>query len=210
MGAQGVGGLAIQLLVSLGTVGPWHTLSQPPLEDPGQGALILPCPPASAPHSSHILRQGAPCSHRKLEWETLASNHRLLGLAWASSHWGLLHLQPELIYPSATLSSAFSLARFLSAPAVPPPPPPQLLTTLTPPAPSHLPAPTLGTSQVSRAEVVRVVRTPAGRKSKQKSLKSPWPTSGSHSSFLGCQFLSICQISLSPVEVFKSPFSKHT
>lgn len=52
--------------------------------------------------------------HRKLERETLASNHRLLGLARTSSHWGLLHLQPELVHPSAILSSSFSLATFLS------------------------------------------------------------------------------------------------
>lgn len=42
MGTQGVGGLAMQLLVPLGIVGLWQTLSQPPLEDPGQGALVLP------------------------------------------------------------------------------------------------------------------------------------------------------------------------
>lgn len=111
----------MQLLVPLGIVGPWRTLSQPLLEDPGQGALVLPFPPASAPHGSHILRQGTPGSHRKLEWEPLANNHKLLGLAWASAHWGFLHLQPELVHPSATYSSPFSLARFLATPAAPPP-----------------------------------------------------------------------------------------
>lgn len=63
-GAQGVGGLAIQLLVCLGTMDPWQTMSQSILEVPGQGALVLPCPPASAPHGSRILRQGALGSYR--------------------------------------------------------------------------------------------------------------------------------------------------
>ena len=50
MGAQGIGGLAIWLLVHLGTVDPRQALSQSTLEGPEQGPLVLPCPPAS-PHT---------------------------------------------------------------------------------------------------------------------------------------------------------------
>lgn len=64
-------------LVPLGTMDPWQTLSQSTVEDAGQGALVLPCPIASAPYSSHILRQGEPGSHRTQEWEPLPRNHRL-------------------------------------------------------------------------------------------------------------------------------------
>lgn len=67
----------MQRLVPPGTVNSWQTLSQSTLEGPGPGALVLPCPLASAPHSSHILRQGTPGSHRTQEWEPLPSNHRL-------------------------------------------------------------------------------------------------------------------------------------
>lgn len=68
-----------------GNRGPLAEAEPDPREDPGQDALALPLTPLSAPHGSHILRQGAPGGHRKREWEPLASNHRLLDLAWAGS-----------------------------------------------------------------------------------------------------------------------------
>lgn len=125
----------MRLLVSPATVNPWQILSQSTLEGPGQGALVLPCPIASSPHSSHILRQGAPGSYRTQEWEPLPSNHRLpLGPFAASARAGppFSHLLLFLLSGQVPFNPCSS----------------PLLTILSRCALPHLPAPTLGTAHL--------------------------------------------------------------
>lgn len=78
-------------------------------------------------------------------------------------------------------------------------------------APTHLPTPLrhCPPPRWAWAEVTRARRTPAGRESKQ-SCSRIQARNSSHSSFLGCQFLHICQFLSLVLRFFLNPHSVNT
>ena len=140
--------------------GPGRPGVSPAWRTPGREHLLL----RPLPHTG-ATSQG---SHRKPEWEPLASNHRLR--AW--------HGQA----PSEAFHTFF---QSWCTPGLPTPPSFYPSAPADHPhlaAPSHSPTPTpdMAPSQVSRGylEVAWPSRTPAGRKSKPTCSRAPRPVSG--------------------------------